>query len=39
MTKTNTTQILDEYPPTRAGRALPSFPDHPGSIPDLQQLP
>ena len=30
MAKTNTTEVLDEYPPTRAGRAPP---DHAGSIP------
>ena len=32
MTTTNTTQVLDEYPPTRAGRA-PPLPDHTGPIP------
>ena len=34
----NATQVLDEFSPTRAGRALPLFPDHAGSMPDLQQL-
>ena len=34
MTKTKTTQVLDEYPPTAAGRAPPPpLPDHTGSIP------
>ena len=33
MTKTNTIQVLDEDPPTRAGRAPPPpAPDHAGSI-------
>ena len=32
MTKTNTTQVFDEYPPTTAGR-VPPLPDHAGSIP------
>ena len=32
MTKTNTTQVIDEYPPTRAGKA-PPLPDHARSIP------
>ena len=32
MTKTNTIQVLDEDPPTRAGRAPPPPPDHAGSI-------
>ena len=31
MTKTSTTQVRDEYPPTRAGRAHP-LPEHAGSI-------
>ena len=34
MTKTNTTQVLDEYPPTEAGRAPPPLPDHARSIPE-----
>ena len=29
MTKTKTTKVLNEYPPTRAGRASP-LPDHAG---------
>ena len=35
MTKTNTNQVLDEYPPTRAGRAAP-LPDHAGSISEFE---
>ena len=34
MTKTNATQVLYEYPPTRAGREPPPPPDHAVSIPD-----
>ena len=36
MTKTNTTQVLDEYPlPELAKHSPPPPPDHTGSIPDV----